>query len=77
MANVRAATWAAAVVLALGAAVLAGYWVALALSGLHEAPLLLKLALAGVAAGCALLLLTAILQRLRDRREEDLEGIEY
>ena len=42
-----------------------------------EVPLLLKLALASVAAGAAVLMLVAILQRLRDRREEDLEGIEY
>ena len=76
----RAATWAAGLAFAIGVAILGGYWVVMVVSDVYSArdvPLLLKMALASVAAGAAVLMLVAILQRLRDRREEDLEGIEY
>ena len=76
----RATTWAAGIAVAVGLAVLAGYWlveVLSALFGAEEAQLIVKVAVPVVIVGAALLLLTAVVQRLRDRKEEDLEGVEH
>ena len=76
----RVATWAAGVAIAVGLAILVGYWMVLVLSalfGTDEAPVLVKVAVPGVMAGAAVLLLTAVLQRVRDRKEEDLQGVEH
>ena len=76
----RVATWAAGVAIAVGLAILVGYWMVLVLSvlfGTDEAPVLVKVAVPSVIAGAAVLLLTAVLQRVRDRKEEDLEGVEH
>ena len=76
----RVATWAAGVAIAVGLAILVGYWMVLVLSalfGTDEAPVLVKVAVPAAMAGAAVLLLTAVLQRIRDRKEEDLEGVEH
>jgi chromate transport protein ChrA len=76
----RVATWAAGVAIAVGLAILVGYWMVLVLSalfGTDEAPVLVKVAVPSLMAGAAVLLLTAVLQRVRDRKEEDLEGVEH
>ena len=76
----RVATWAAGVAIAVGLAILVGYWMVLVLSalfGTDEAPVLVKVAVPAVMAGAAVLLLTAVLQRMRDRKEEGLEGVEH
>ena len=76
----RVATWAAGGAIAVGLAILVGYWMVLVLSalfGTDEAPVLVKVAVPSLMAGAAVLLLTAVLQRVRDRKEEDLEGVEH
>ncbi len=76
----RVATWTAGVAIAVGLAILVGYWMVLVLSalfGTDEAPVLVKVAVPSLMAGAAVLLLTAVLQRVRDRKEEDLEGVEH
>ena len=76
----RVATWAAGVAIAVGLAILVGYWMVLVLSalfGTDEAPVLVKVAVPSLMAGAAVLLLTAVLQRVRDRKEENLGGVEH
>ncbi len=75
----KTATWVAGSAIAFGLAVLAGYWVVsvLALFGAADIPLPIKIAVAAVLAGAALLLIVVVVQRLRDRKEENLEEVEY
>ena len=77
--EMRVATWTAAVVVGGGLAVLAVYWVVTVLTALFDsgAPLPVKIAVPSVLAGGIALLAVAVLQRIRDRKEEDLEGVEY
>ena len=76
----KIATWAAAIAVACGVAVLAAYWFVSVLDVLFEAddvPLLIRIAVPAVVGGSVVLLLVAVLQRLRDRKDEDLEGVDY
>ena len=76
----KVATWAAAIAVAGGVAVLAAYWFVSVLDVLFEAddvPLLIRIAVPAVVGGTVVLLLVAVLQRLRDRKDEDLEGVDY
>jgi hypothetical protein len=76
----KVATWAAAVAVAGGVAVLAAYWFVSVLDVLFDAeevPLLIQIAVPAVFGGSVVLLLVAVLQRLRDRKDEDLEGVDY
>ncbi len=76
----KVATWAAAIAVAGGVAVLAAYWFVSVLDVLFEAddvPLLIRIAVPAVVGGSVVLLLVAVLQRLRDRKDEDLEGVDY
>ncbi len=76
----KVATWAAAIVVAGGVAVLAAYWFVSVLDVLFDAddvPILIKIAVPAIVAGTVVLVLVAVLQRIRDRKDEDLEGVEY
>ena len=75
----RVATWTAAIVIGGGLAVLTVYWVVTVLTALLDsgAPLPVKITVPAVLAGGVALLAIAVLQRIRDRKEEDLEGVEY
>ena len=76
----KIATWAAAIAVAGGVAVLAAYWFVSVLDALFEAddvPVLIRIAVPAVFGGSVVLLLVAVLQRLRERRGEDLEGVDY
>ena len=76
----KLATWAAAIALAGGVAVLAAYWFVSVLGALFDAedvPILIRIAVPAVFGASAVLLLVAVLQRLRERKDEDLEGVDY
>ena len=76
----RVATWAAGIAVAGGLAVLASYWFVSVLDVLFDAeevPILIKIAVPAVVVGTVVLLLVAVLQRIRDRKEEDIEGVEH
>ena len=76
----KIATWAAAIALAGGVAVLAAYWFVSVLGALFDAeevPILIQIAVPAVFGGSVVLLLVAVLQRLRERKDEDLEGVDY
>ena len=76
----KIATWAAAIAVAGGCAVLAAYWFVSVLEVLFdtdEVPLLIQIAVPAVFGGSVVLLLVAVLQRLRERNDEDLEGVDY
>ncbi len=76
----KVATWAAAIVVAAGVAVLSAYWFVSVLDVLFDAddvPILIKIAVPAMVAGTVVLVLVAVLQRIRDRKDEDLEGVEY
>ena len=76
----KVATWAAAIVVAAGMAVLTAYWfvsVLEVLFGADDVPILIKIAVPAIVAGTVVLVLVAVLQRIRDRKDEDLEGVEY
>ena len=76
----KIATWAAAAAVAGGVAILAAYWVVSVLDVLFEVegvPFLIRVAVPAIAGGFAVLLLVAVLQRLRERKDEDLEGVDY
>ena len=76
----KVATWAAAIVVAAGVAVLSAYWFVAVLDVLFDAddvPILIKIAVPAMVAGTVVLVLVAVLQRIRDRKDEDLEGVEY
>ena len=76
----KIATWAAAIAVAGGVAVLAAYWFVAVVGALFDAeeiPILIRIAVPAIIGGCAVLLLVAVLQRLRERKEEDLEGVDY
>ena len=76
----KVATWAAAIVVAAGVAVLSAYWFVSVLDVLFDAddvPILIKIAVPAIVAGTVVLVLVAVLQRIRDRKDEDLEGVEY
>ena len=76
----RAATWAAGIVLGGGLAVLAGYWAFIVLSALFDSPdvpLPVKVAVPAALAGGAALLAIAVIQRIRNEKEENIEGVEY
>ena len=48
-----------------------------ALFGADEIPVLIKIAVPAVAVGMAVLLVVAVVQRMRDRKEEDFKEVEY
>ncbi len=75
----KAATWAAGIAIACGLAVLAVYWVVFVLAALGDdsVPVLVKIAVLAVLAGAAALLAVVVVQRLRDRKDENLEEVEY
>lgn len=76
----KIATWAAGIALAGGMAVLVAYWLVSVLGALFEAeevPVLIQVAVLAVFGASAVLLLVAVLQRLRERKDEDLEGVDY
>ena len=76
----KVATWAAAIVVAAGVAVLSAYWFVSVLEVLFDADdvlILIKIAVPAIVAGTVVLVLVAVLQRIRDRKDEDLEGVEY
>ena len=76
----KLATWAAAIALAGGFAVLAAYWFVAVFGELldaEEVPILIRIAVPAVVGGSVVLLLVAVLQRLRERKGEDLEGVDY
>ena len=76
----KVATWAAAIVVAAGVAVLSAYWFVSVLDVLFDADdvlILIKIAVPAMVAGTVVLVLVAVLQRIRDRKDEDLEGVEY
>ena len=76
----KVATWAAAIAVAGGVAVLAAYWFVSVLDVLFDAeeiPILIRIAVPAIVGGSVVLLLVAVLQRLRDRKDEDLEGVDY
>ena len=75
----RVITWTAAIVIGGGLAVLAVYWAVTVLTALFDsdAPLLVKIAVPAVLAGGIALLAVAVLQRIRARKEENLEGVDY
>ena len=76
----KVATWVAAIAVAGGVAILAAYWFVSVLDVLFDAeevPILIRIAVPAVVAGGAVLLLVAVLQRLRERKDEDLEGVDY
>ena len=75
----KVATWAAAIVVAAGVAVLSAYWFVSVLDVLFDADdvlILIKIAVPAMVAGTVVLVLVAVLQRIRDRKDEDLEGVE-
>ena len=76
----KIATWAAGIALAGGMAVFAAYWFVSVLDALFETdevPVLIRIAFPAVVGGSVVLLLVTILQRLRERKDEDLEGVDY
>ena len=76
----KVATWAAAIVVAAGVAVLAAYWFVSVLDVLFDVddvPILIKIAVPVIVAGTVVLVLVAVLQWIRDWKDEDLEGVEY
>ncbi len=75
----RAVTWTAAIVIGGGLAVLAVYGAVTVLMALFDsdAPLPVKVAVPAVLMGGIALLAVAALQRIRDRKGENLEGVEY
>ncbi len=76
----KVATWAAAIVVAAGVTVLAAYWFVSVLDVLFDTddvPILIKIAVPAIVAGTVVLVLVAVLQQIRDRKDEDLERVEY
>ena len=76
----KTAQWAAIVLIGGGVAILAGYWVVAvvgALFGADDVPGPIKIAVTAVVAGAAVLLAIVIVQRMRERKEENLKEIEY
>ena len=76
----KVATWTAAIAVACGVAILAAYWFVSVLDALFDAedvPILIKIAVPAIVAGTVVLVLVAVLQRIRDRKDEDLEGVDY
>ena len=76
----KIAQWAAIVLIGGGVAILAVYWVVAvvgALFGADDVPVPIKIAVTAVVAGGAVLLAIVIMQRMRERKEENLKEIEY
>ncbi len=76
----KIAQWAAIVLIGGGVAILAVYWVVAvvgALFGADDVPVPIKIAVTAVVAGGAVLLAIVIVQRMRERKEENLKEIEY
>lgn len=76
----KIATWAAAIAVTGGVTVLAAYWLVVVVGALFDAeevPVLIRIAVPAIIGGCVVLLLVAVLQRLRERKDEDLEGVDY
>ena len=76
----KTAQWAAIVLIGGGVTILAAYWlvgVFGALFGADDVPVPIKIAVTAVVAGAAVLLGIAIVQRMRERKEENLKEIEY
>ena len=76
----KSAQWAAIVLIGGGVAILAVYWVVAvvgALFGADDVPVPIKIAVTAVVAGAAVLLAIVIVQRMRERKEENLKEIEY
>ena len=71
---------AAMVLIGGGIAILAAYWVVAVVGALFVAddiPVLIRIAVTAVVAGAAVLLAVVIVQRIRERKEENLKEIEY
>ena len=76
----KTAQWVAMVLIGGGIAILAAYWVVAVVGALFVAddvPVLIRIAVTAVVAGAAVLLAVVIVQRIRERREENLKEIEY
>ena len=76
----KIALWVAGIAIVGGLGVLAAYWIVYvfaALFGADEIPVLVKIAVPTVAVGAAVLLVVAVVQRMRDRKEEDFKEVEY
>ena len=76
----KTAQLVAMVLIGGGIAILASYWVVAvvgALFGADDVPVLIRIAVTAVVAGAAVLLAIVIVQRIRERREENLKEIEY
>ena len=76
----KTAQLAAMVLIGGGIAILAAYWVVAVVGALFVAddiPVLIRIAVTAVVAGAAVLLAVVIVQRIRERKEENLKEIEY
>ena len=76
----KTAQFVAMVLIGGGIAILAAYWVVAvvgALFGADDVPVAIKVAVTAVVAGAGVLLAIVIVQRIRERREENLKEIEY
>ena len=76
----KTAQWVAMVLIGGGIGILAAYWVVAVVGALFVAddvPVLIRIAVTAVVAGAAVLLAVVIVQRIRERREENLKEIEY
>ena len=73
----RTAQWVAMVLIGGGIAILAAYWVVAVVFGADDVPVLIRIAVTAVVAGAAVLLAIVIVQRIRERKEENLKEIEY
>ena len=67
-------------VLLIGVAILCSYWIIAVISSVifeDEVPILIKIALPAVFVGSALLLITTIRDRIRDKKKENFEEVKY
>ena len=68
------------VVLLIGVAILASYWIVAVISALlfeEEVPILIKIAVPAVLVGLGLLFITTIRDRIRDKKKEDFKEVKY
>jgi len=67
-------------VLLIGVAILSSYWIIAVISSVifeDEVPILIKIALPAVFVGSALLFITTIRDRIRDKKKENFEEVKY
>tara|TARA_Y100000588_G_scaffold347473_1_gene396298 strand:+ start:847 stop:1071 length:225 start_codon:yes stop_codon:yes gene_type:complete len=68
------------VALLIGVAILASYWVIAVMSAVFfedEVPILIKIAIPAVFVGSALLFITTIRDRMRDKKKENFKEVKY